>query len=64
MKKTTKDVIVFKVHHSREIKQNRVRVSEEAAQCLAAVQRETGLSASKIASDFILFGYDHYEVED
>lgn len=58
------DVLKFKVYNETAKCAQIVRISEAAASLVSLMMKETGLSAKKIISDCIKFGFDHYEVEE
>lgn len=54
--------IILKAHKSKGTVGNVVKISKEAQKALAAVMRETGLSAKYIVSQMIVQGADCVEL--
>ena len=57
------DKLVFKVHGSEVITGNVVRLPNDVIAIIQELQLETGLSASRIASEMIRFAKERVEIK-
>ena len=58
------DKFILEVHKAALITNSIVRITDEAAEVVKQVQRETGLSATQIISKMILFAAERLEVKE
>ena len=56
------DKMILKVHKAKPISGEVVRISKDAAELVMQMQIETGLPASRIISECIMFAARNYEV--
>lgn len=54
--------LIFSISGGKPTIADHVKITPEAQERLAEVCAETGLSARRVASEFILFASEHYSV--
>lgn len=61
----SKDKLIFTVYpNETSVRRGVVRVNDKAWETILSVQRETGLTYTKIVSDMVLYASDHYEIRE